>query len=79
MRQGIGRALIDDALAALAADGIRDLWVTANQHAMTFYVAMGFKAIESAATPLGSGIRMKLRHDATGGSPDWPAEPTDLV
>jgi GNAT superfamily N-acetyltransferase len=66
MRQGIGRELVDDAQQALARDGIRDLWVTANQHAMPFYVAMGFEAIEPVATALGSGIRMKLRCHARG-------------
>ena len=61
MRQGIGRALIDDAVAALADDdSVSALWVTANQHAMAFYVAMGFHAIGDARTALGSGTRMRL-------------------
>ncbi len=60
MRAGIGRALVNDAIAALAGDGIRSLWVTGNQHAIAFYDAMGFEVIETVATPLGSGIRMRL-------------------
>jgi GNAT superfamily N-acetyltransferase len=60
MRRGVGRALINDAVAAVAADGVRALWVTANQHAMAFYRAMGFEAVELVPTPLGSGIRMRL-------------------
>jgi ribosomal protein S18 acetylase RimI-like enzyme len=72
MRRGIGRALLNDAIAALASDGIRSLWVTGNQHAIAFYSAMGFEVIETMATPLGSGIRMRLgitgREESTG----WP-------
>jgi GNAT superfamily N-acetyltransferase len=61
MRQGVGRALLNDVVAALVDGGIRALWVTANPHAMAFYVAMGFEVIQSATTPLGSGTRMRLR------------------
>jgi GNAT superfamily N-acetyltransferase len=61
MRRGVGRALINDAVAALADDGIPALWVTANRHALAFYLAMGFEAVEDAPTQLGSGTRMLLR------------------
>jgi GNAT superfamily N-acetyltransferase len=61
MRRGVGRVLMNDAVAALASDGIRALWVTANRHAMAFYRAVGFEAIEDVPTPLGSGVRMRLR------------------
>jgi GNAT superfamily N-acetyltransferase len=61
MRQGVGRALVNDAVAVLAAEGISALWVTANQHARPFYLAMGFEVIQRAMTPLGSGLRMRLR------------------
>jgi GNAT superfamily N-acetyltransferase len=60
MRLGIGRALVDDALTALAGEGISALWVTANPHAMDFYIAMGFESIGEAATPLGPATRMRI-------------------
>jgi GNAT superfamily N-acetyltransferase len=68
MRRGVGRALINDVVAALGNDGIRALWVTANKHAMAFYLAMGFEAVEDAPTPLGAGIRMRLRIPGIRGS-----------
>jgi ribosomal protein S18 acetylase RimI-like enzyme len=61
MRQGVGRALVRDAAVRLANDGITNLDVTANRHAMAFYIAMGFGAIGPTSTPLGSGIRMRLK------------------
>jgi N-acetylglutamate synthase-like GNAT family acetyltransferase len=61
MRRGVGRALINDAVATLAAERISTLWVTANPHAMAFYVAMGFESMGETATPLGSASRMRLR------------------
>jgi ribosomal protein S18 acetylase RimI-like enzyme len=61
MRQGIARALIADAVARLAQAGTDELEVTANQHALAFYSAMGFEVVGTVATPLGSGLRMRLR------------------
>jgi ribosomal protein S18 acetylase RimI-like enzyme len=60
MRQGVGRALILHVLDILADNGITVLEVTANTHALAFYGAMGFQVIDTAATPLGSGLRMRL-------------------
>jgi ribosomal protein S18 acetylase RimI-like enzyme len=61
MRQGVARALVDDAVASLANDGIIALEVTANPHALAFYTAMGFVVVDRVATPLGAGVRMRLR------------------
>jgi ribosomal protein S18 acetylase RimI-like enzyme len=61
MRQGVGRALIIDAVATLAEEGIGVLEVTANRRAGAFYTAMGFEVIHTTTTPLGSGLRMRLR------------------
>jgi ribosomal protein S18 acetylase RimI-like enzyme len=66
MRQGVARALITDAVATLAADGIAALEVTANTHALVFYTEMGFEVIGTVTTSLGSGVRMRLRCGAEG-------------
>jgi len=60
MRQGVARALINDAVATIAATGIAALDVTANPHALAFYTEMGFEAIGTVTTALGSGLRMRL-------------------
>jgi ribosomal protein S18 acetylase RimI-like enzyme len=60
MRQGVARALITDAVATLAADGVAFLEVTGNPHAMAFCTAMGFEVVDTVTTPLGSGFRMRL-------------------
>jgi putative acetyltransferase len=60
MRRGVGRALVIDAVTSLAEDGISELQVTANEHALAFYISVGFEVLEPVATPLGSGIRMRL-------------------
>jgi len=66
MRQGVARALIDDAVAELVGYAIVDLQVTANNHALAFYLAVGFEILDTTTTPLGSGVRMRLKCDATG-------------
>jgi N-acetylglutamate synthase-like GNAT family acetyltransferase len=67
MRRGVGRALVDDAVTTLAGEGISALWVTANPHAMAFYIAMGFESIGETATPLGPGTRMRLQVPSSAG------------
>jgi ribosomal protein S18 acetylase RimI-like enzyme len=59
-RRGIARALVDDAVAGLSHSGISEMQVTANQHALAFYLATGFEVLDTIATPLGSGLRMRL-------------------
>jgi GNAT superfamily N-acetyltransferase len=66
MRQGVARALIVDAVAKLADDGVGVLEVTANRHALEFYTAMGFEVVGGATTDLGSGLRMRFRFSTMG-------------
>jgi ribosomal protein S18 acetylase RimI-like enzyme len=66
MRRGVARALIIDAVGTLADNGVDALEVTANGHALAFYSAVGFEVIGPATTPLGSGLRMRLRCGAEG-------------
>lgn len=58
MRQGIGRALVLDAVARLRAQGAERLEVTANPHAVGFYARMGFVAAGEAETRFGPAPRM---------------------
>lgn len=60
MRRGIARALIFDAAAAASAVGSRRVEVTANDHARSFYDAVGFVADGAVATQFGPGTRMHL-------------------
>jgi GNAT superfamily N-acetyltransferase len=59
-RRGIGRLLINDAMASARVAGCRRLSVTANPHAHGFYTAVGFRAGDRVSTPLGDGLRMHL-------------------
>jgi GNAT superfamily N-acetyltransferase len=63
-RQGAARlmmaAIVDDARAR----GIRRIEVTANDHAMAFYEAVGFRRIGTAATELREAPRMVLETGA---------------
>jgi ribosomal protein S18 acetylase RimI-like enzyme len=53
MRRGIGRDLVLDAAAIARTRGLDRIEVTANQHAMGFYVRLGFVDIGTEVTPLG--------------------------
>jgi GNAT superfamily N-acetyltransferase len=57
-RGGIGRALIDDVVAAAGARGATRIEVTANPRALGFYEALGFVVTGEVPTELGPGIRM---------------------
>ena len=61
VRQGVGRALIDDAVAGLRRSAVSDLHVSANGHALPFYLAVGFEVVGTGATPLGSSLHMIMR------------------
>jgi GNAT superfamily N-acetyltransferase len=63
MRAGIGRLLVEDALARARAwdAGATHVEVTANPHALAFYRAVGFVETGTAQTPFGSAPTM--RHD----------------
>lgn len=60
MRRGIGRALLDDALALARARGCQRIEVTANPRALEFYVKMGFVDDGIEKTQFGPGLRMHL-------------------
>ena len=53
MRQGIATALVKDAVALAADQGLDHIEVTGNGHAIGFYLAAGFEVIGVVDTPLG--------------------------
>jgi GNAT superfamily N-acetyltransferase len=60
MRRGIATALLDDVVAAARARGVSRLDVTANSHALEFYVQAGFRDTGVAHTRFGAGRQMHL-------------------
>ena len=60
MRRGVARALILDAVSAARAVGSRRIEVTANEHARSFYDAVGFVADGAVPTQFSPGTRMHL-------------------
>lgn len=60
MRRGVARALILDATSAARAVGSRRLEVTANEHARSFYDAVGFISDGAVETQFTPGTRMHL-------------------
>jgi GNAT superfamily N-acetyltransferase len=59
MGGGVGRALVDDAVAALVAAGASSLEVIANDAAMGFYARAGFEVTGPAITRFGPATRMR--------------------
>ena len=60
MRRGIGRSLVEDALALARARGCRRIEVTANPRAVEFYVKLGFIDDGVVPTQFGPGLRMHI-------------------
>jgi GNAT superfamily N-acetyltransferase len=60
MRQGIGRALIVDAITRARDRHAAQITVTANPHALAFYLALGFESHGTTETRFGPGTRMHL-------------------
>ena len=60
MRRGIGRALMEDAIALAGSRGCQRIEVTANPRALEFYVKMGFIDDGVEKTRFGPGLRMHL-------------------
>jgi ribosomal protein S18 acetylase RimI-like enzyme len=58
MRQGIGRRLVDDAIQMAVHRGRDRLVVTANPHALAFYLSVGFIVDHEVGTTFGTGLRM---------------------
>jgi GNAT superfamily N-acetyltransferase len=59
-RRGVARHLVRQVVNAARANGHRRLWVTANPHALPFYLAAGFVQVDQISTELGTGLRMTL-------------------
>jgi ribosomal protein S18 acetylase RimI-like enzyme len=60
MRRGIGRSLVDDAIAIAGAQGATRIEVTGNDHALGFYERVGFVRDGTVQTEFGQGSRMHL-------------------
>ena len=58
MRIGLGRVLVEDAVAIARDRGMTRLEVTANPRALEFYEKVGFVTVGEVATQFGPGIRM---------------------
>jgi len=69
MREGLGRALIGDALAGAQRQGAQRIEVTANPNALAFYTALGFVAEGKVDMEFGVGWRMSLEVPRTS-TPD---------
>jgi GNAT superfamily N-acetyltransferase len=59
-RRGIARRLVQDAASIARRAGHRTITVTGNQHALDFYLAVGFVPIGHADTALGPAPRLRL-------------------
>jgi GNAT superfamily N-acetyltransferase len=59
-RRGVGRALIEDALAAARAEGAAAIETVANPRAEGFYRKLGFSVTGGAQTPFGPANRMQI-------------------
>jgi GNAT superfamily N-acetyltransferase len=60
MRQGIGRALVEDVLTTARTAGLSRVEVDANRHALGFYTQVGFTSLGEVPVAYGTAIRMGL-------------------
>ena len=61
MRQGVGTALVEDAVDIARSRGFTRIEVTGNDHAREFYASVGFIVVGTVTTPLGpTAQRMHL-------------------
>jgi ribosomal protein S18 acetylase RimI-like enzyme len=58
MRRGVGRRLVEDAVDIAVNRGVARLEVTANPHALAFYLRVGFVIDHEVETRFGTGVRM---------------------
>jgi GNAT superfamily N-acetyltransferase len=70
MKQGVGRALLEDAIRRAAASGARAVEATVNSNATGFYGRLGFLAAGEAQTRFGSAPRMRLEISPRPTGPD---------
>jgi GNAT superfamily N-acetyltransferase len=60
-RRGIGRALVDRAMAFAQAKGATALHVVGNPHAADFYLAAGFRRTGEVETRFGPGLLLQKK------------------
>ncbi len=60
MRRGVATQLVLDVEAVARSHGVRQVEVTANDHALAFYLQAGFVAGRRVQTQFGAGTRMRL-------------------
>ena len=58
-KQGIGRALVQDAFALALGSGARTMHVMANPYAEGFYAKLGFVRTGTVQTQFGIGSKMR--------------------
>ena len=61
MRQGIGRALVEDVAARATATGYREMTVVAHPRNFGFYASVGFVPGEQVNTRFGPAARLRRR------------------
>jgi GNAT superfamily N-acetyltransferase len=61
MRQGVGRALVEDAADTAFAGGYREMTVVAHPRKFPFYRSVGFVPGEAAQTRFGPAVRMRRK------------------
>ena len=61
MRTGVGRALIGDLVEHATSRGVARMNVTANDHALAFYEALGF--VHDGVIPTRSGVARRMHPD----------------
>jgi ribosomal protein S18 acetylase RimI-like enzyme len=58
-RQGIGRALVEDAAVRAERDGYREMTVVSDEHNFAFYGSVGFVPGDPVATRFGPATRLR--------------------
>ena len=61
MRQGVGRALVEDAAGRAGASGYREMTVVAAAHNFGFYGSVGFVPGEAVSTRFGPATQLRRR------------------
>jgi ribosomal protein S18 acetylase RimI-like enzyme len=61
MRQGVGRALVEDAAGRAGASGYRKMTVVAAAHNIGFYGTVGFAPGEAVSTRFGPATQLRRR------------------
>jgi GNAT superfamily N-acetyltransferase len=68
MREGIGRALVEDVVAAARRANRTCVEVDANRHALAFYENVGFARLGEVTIEHGTAVRMRLDARGPGGA-----------